>query len=166
MRTGGGFSGFPASRGALVRPAAASAQAGAARPRSTATPRHSGRSTRHGLTGLALTLGIAFAVVTAIMLVRARAQAEHAEAAARAEITTLKTELDRAVALLLAEPQVLVVWGAADDEPEFMGDRHHHAGPDSAPGAGVRHLAVARQGARSRMRSPPCGRAAKASRWS
>ncbi len=78
---------------------------------------------RHELAALAVTLGIlAFAVVTAIALVRARARAEHAEAAARAEITTLKTGLDRAVTMLLSEPQVLVVWSPVDDEPEILGD--------------------------------------------
>jgi signal transduction histidine kinase len=78
---------------------------------------------RHEVAALALTLGIlAFAVVTAILLVRSRLRAEHAEAAARAEITALKTGLDRAVTMLLSEPQVLVVWGPADDEPEILGD--------------------------------------------
>jgi signal transduction histidine kinase len=78
---------------------------------------------RHELAALALTLGIlVFAVVTAIMLVRTRARADLAEAAARAEITTLKTGLDRAVTMLLSEPQVLVVWDPTGDEPEILGD--------------------------------------------
>lgn len=77
----------------------------------------------HGITGLALTVGaVAFAVVTAILLVRSRAKAAQAQARARAEIVELRAEVDRATTLLAAEPQVLVVWGAADDEPEFMGD--------------------------------------------
>jgi signal transduction histidine kinase len=78
---------------------------------------------RHELAALALTLGIlAFAVLTAILLMRTRVRAAQTEAAARAEITSLKTGLDRAVTMLLSDPQVLVVWGAADDEPEILGD--------------------------------------------
>ena len=77
----------------------------------------------HELAALALPLGITvFAVLTAIALVRTRANAAKAQASARAETTTLKTELDRAVALLLSEPQVLIVWPAGSDEPEILGD--------------------------------------------
>jgi signal transduction histidine kinase len=77
----------------------------------------------HEIAALALTLGtLAFAVLTAILLVRSRIGAAQADAAARAEITALKTGLDRAVTMLLSDPQVLVVWSAADDEPEILGD--------------------------------------------
>ena len=54
---------------------------------------------------LALTLGVTFfATVTAIMLVRTRARAERADAAARSEIMALKAEVDRTKALLLSQP--------------------------------------------------------------
>jgi signal transduction histidine kinase len=78
---------------------------------------------RHEVVTLALTLGIlCFAVVTAILLVRTRTRASHAEALARDEIVALKTQIDRVDALLLSEPQVIVAWPAAADEPEILGD--------------------------------------------
>jgi signal transduction histidine kinase len=70
-----------------------------------------------------LALGVLlFAVVTAIMLVRMRLRASAAEAASRDEITALKTERDRFNALLMSEPQILISWAAADNEPEILGD--------------------------------------------
>ena len=67
-----------------------------------------------------LALGVLlFAVVTAIMLVRMRLRASAAEAASRDEITALKTERDRFNALLMSEPQILISWAAADNEPEI-----------------------------------------------
>jgi signal transduction histidine kinase len=70
-----------------------------------------------------LTLGVLlFAVVTAIMLVSTRLRASTADAASRDEITALKTERDRFNALLMSEPQILVSWAAADNEPEILGD--------------------------------------------
>jgi signal transduction histidine kinase len=70
-----------------------------------------------------LTLGVLlFAVVTAIMLVSTRLRASAADAASRDEITALKTERDRFNALLMSEPQILVSWAAADNEPEILGD--------------------------------------------
>ena len=73
--------------------------------------------------GLALTLGILlFAVVTAVMLVRTRSRAAQSEIAAREEIIALKADVDRAHALLLAEPQVIVAWAAGGDKPEIFGD--------------------------------------------
>ena len=70
-----------------------------------------------------LTLGVLlFAVVTAIMLVSTRLRASAADAASRDEITALKTERDRFNALLMSEPQILVSWAAADNEPDILGD--------------------------------------------
>jgi signal transduction histidine kinase len=70
-----------------------------------------------------LTLGVLlFAVVTAIMLVRMRLRASAAEAASRDEIMALKTERDRLNALLMSEPQILISWAAADNEPDILGD--------------------------------------------
>jgi signal transduction histidine kinase len=78
---------------------------------------------RHEIAALALTLGVTFfATVTAIMLVRTRGRAERMDAAARAEIMALKAEVDRAKALLLSQPQVIMVWSASGDEPEILGD--------------------------------------------
>ncbi|MGA2124731.1 MAG: PAS-domain containing protein [Xanthobacteraceae bacterium] len=84
---------------------------------------------RHEVAALALTLGtICFAVVTAVALVRSHVRAARAEAAARDEIARLTEDLDRANALVLAEPQVVIAWSAADDEPEILGD-HTIVGP-------------------------------------
>ncbi|MFL6796517.1 MAG: PAS-domain containing protein [Xanthobacteraceae bacterium] len=78
---------------------------------------------RHELAALALTLGIlCFAVITAILLVRTRARLAAVEAAARDESVAAKAALDRFKGLILSEPQVLIAWGAADDEPEIIGD--------------------------------------------
>ena len=78
---------------------------------------------RHEIAALGLTLGILlFAVLVAIMLVRARTRADDSEAAARDQIIALKAEIDRANALLLSDPQIVVAWAAASDEPEILGD--------------------------------------------
>ncbi|MGE0521872.1 MAG: ATP-binding protein [Variibacter sp.] len=88
---------------------------------------------RHEIAALALTLGIiAFAVLTAIMLVRLRREAARLEVTARTEITNLKADLDRATTLLLSEPQVIVTWPADDGEPDILGDT---AGVTAAPAA-------------------------------
>jgi signal transduction histidine kinase len=78
---------------------------------------------RHELAALGLTLGIlCFAVVTAILLVRTRQRLGDAEAAARDESIAARAAIDRAYALLMSEPQVLIAWAAASDEPEIIGD--------------------------------------------
>jgi signal transduction histidine kinase len=78
---------------------------------------------RSELAGLVLTLGVLlFAVVTAIMLVRTRNRAAAADAYARDRIGMLNAERDRLSALLFSEPQVVVSWAAADDEPEILGE--------------------------------------------
>ena len=75
------------------------------------------------IVAVVLTLGVLlFAVVTAIMLVRMRLRASAADAASRDEIMALKTERDRFNALLMSEPQILVSWAAADNEPDILGD--------------------------------------------
>src|SRR6186713_1756995 len=72
---------------------------------------------------MALTLGVLlFAVLSAIMLVRTRLRAASADATFRDEIMTLKAERDRFNALLMSEPQILVSWAAADNEPDILGD--------------------------------------------
>jgi signal transduction histidine kinase len=78
---------------------------------------------RSEVAALALTLGVIFfATVTAIMLVRTRARADLIEAESHAEIMLLKAEVDRAKALLLSEPQVIVIWPASGEEPDILGD--------------------------------------------
>src|SRR5262245_42730478 len=84
---------------------------------------------RHEIAGLALTLGIlCFAVVTAILLVRTRSRLAEVEASARDESIASKAAIDRAYALLLSEPQILVAWTAAD-EAEIIGDPALVTGP-------------------------------------
>jgi signal transduction histidine kinase len=79
---------------------------------------------QHEVAALALTLGIlCFAVVTAILLVRTRRRLGQVEAAARDESIAAKAAIDRAYALLLCEPQILIVWAAASGaEPEIVGE--------------------------------------------
>src|ERR1700682_5801145 len=78
---------------------------------------------RHEIAVLVVVLGlILFAVVTAIMLVRARTRWTRLETSSRDEIATLRSDLDRAKALLFPEPQVMVDWPAGSDEPRIDGD--------------------------------------------
>ena len=78
---------------------------------------------RHEVAVMALVLGlILFAVVTAIMLLRTRARLTRLDAWSRDEIATLRNGLDRANALLSAEPQVMVDWPAGADEPSIDGE--------------------------------------------
>src|SRR5262245_9875814 len=78
---------------------------------------------RYDLAALTLTLGvILFAVVTAIALLRTRKRMTQLLAAKQSEVNDLREERDRANALLLAEPQVIVVWPAGGDEPDIAGD--------------------------------------------
>ncbi len=78
---------------------------------------------QHEIAFLALTTGVVlFAVVTAIMLVRARGRATRVEAWARDQNARLREEIDRANALLLSEPQIVIDWPAGSDEPSIAGD--------------------------------------------
>ncbi len=78
---------------------------------------------RHEIVALVLICGLLlFAVVTAIVLVRTRARAIRQEAAAHDETAALRADLDRTNALLQSEPQVVVDWPAASDEPGIEGD--------------------------------------------
>ena len=65
---------------------------------------------------------VAFAAVTAVLLVRARARAARVESVSRDEIAGLRDRLDRAQALLLSERQVFVDWPAASENPGIEGD--------------------------------------------
>ena len=87
---------------------------------------------RHEIVSLSLTLGIlVFAVTTAIALVRTRARLSTRLAAARHEIARLRDEADRAITLLLSEPQVVVVWREAGKDPLILGDAGKIAGVSS-----------------------------------
>jgi signal transduction histidine kinase len=78
---------------------------------------------QHEIAFLALTTGVVlFAVVTAITLVRARGRAARVEAWARDQNARLREEIDRANALLLSEPQIVIDWPAGSDEPSIAGD--------------------------------------------
>jgi signal transduction histidine kinase len=78
---------------------------------------------RHEIAVLVVVLGLVlFAVVTAIMLVRARVRWSRLETSSRDEIASLRSDLDRANALLFSEPQVMVDWPAGSDEPRIDGD--------------------------------------------
>ncbi len=81
-----------------------------------------GSLSRQEIAALTLTLGVlCFAVLAAVVLVRTRAQAAQAETAARDEARALRVEIDRLETLLLAEPQLLVVWDA-EGGTEVVGD--------------------------------------------
>ncbi len=78
---------------------------------------------QHAILFLTVVLGVVvFAVVTAIMLVHARARAAQLEAWSRDEIAMLRDEIARANAVILSEPQVVVDWPAGSDEPGIEGD--------------------------------------------
>jgi signal transduction histidine kinase len=78
---------------------------------------------RHELAVLVLVLGLLlFTAVTAILFLRVRVRSARLESWSRDEIATLRTELDRANALLVSEPQIMVDWPAAADEPSIEGD--------------------------------------------
>ncbi|MCC6780566.1 MAG: PAS-domain containing protein, partial [Hyphomicrobiales bacterium] len=78
---------------------------------------------RHEVAVLALALGsLCFAVVTAVLLVRTRRRLGEVETSARDESIGSRAAIDRAYALLLSEPQILLAWNAAGEEPEIVGD--------------------------------------------
>ncbi len=115
-RWGGCLAGFAAAT--LYIALAAPARAGVA---SAFDP--IGSISRQDIAGLTLTFGlICFAALATVVLLRTRARAERAESAARDQAMALNAEIDRLKALLLAEPQVLVAWPAADDRPDIFGD--------------------------------------------
>lgn len=88
---------------------------------------------RHEIASLTLTLGIlVFAVTTAIALLRTRARGEARLAVAKNEIARLRDEADRATTLLLAEPQVVVVWREVGRDPLILGDAANFAGVEAA----------------------------------
>ncbi|MBS0532217.1 MAG: PAS-domain containing protein [Proteobacteria bacterium] len=78
---------------------------------------------RQDLAALAMALGVlGFSVVAAILLMRTRIRAAASEKRLRADIRDLQAESDRFRALLFAEPQVLISWGAGENRPQIGGD--------------------------------------------
>jgi signal transduction histidine kinase len=78
---------------------------------------------RQDIATLILTIALlSFTAFATLVLVRTRRQAERMQVAAREEHEALHAEVDRLKALLLAEPQVLVDWAAAADQPDIVGD--------------------------------------------
>ena len=75
------------------------------------------------LIALAFLFGLlVFAAVAAVALVRIRAAYARKLAAAQTDIAMLQDEAGRALALLLAEPQAVVVWRDSKSDPEIIGD--------------------------------------------
>ena len=104
----------------------ASSTAGAAEPSGPAFQfvlnAHRGFA-QHEIAFLALTVGaVLFAIVTAIALVRTGRRAARLQVWARNETAALRHQVDRAKALLLSEPQVVIDWPAASNGPSIDGD--------------------------------------------
>ncbi|MFK8253406.1 sensor histidine kinase [Ancylobacter terrae] len=82
-----------------------------------------GQLDRGALIGFALFTGlIAFATTTAIVHVRFRLAAIRREAQAQSELSRLEAQIEEGRALLLAEPQVVVVWRDPAHPPEIIGN--------------------------------------------
>ncbi len=78
---------------------------------------------QHEFVTLAILIGIlVFAATIAVILVRTRTTNQQKLASAQAEIALLRDEADRAISLMLAEPQVVVVWRDPKTDPEIIGD--------------------------------------------
>ena len=63
-----------------------------------------------------------FALLTIVILLRARRATDRLDADARDRVAALQADIDRAKALLLSEPQVFVTWAAAAEQPEIIGE--------------------------------------------
>ena len=75
------------------------------------------------ITALTLVLALlGFILLTIVVVFRIRRNADRAEIDARDEVASLRADVDRLKALLLSEPQVLVTWPAASEQPEIIGD--------------------------------------------
>ena len=86
------------------------------------------------LVGLSLALGLlAFATTTAIVHVRFRRAARAREEHAFAEISRLEAQIEEGRALLMAEPQIVVVWRDPTGDPEIIGNTPAFTGV-AAPG--------------------------------
>ena len=65
---------------------------------------------------------VCVAALAFIALLRLRRRTQRRRRLARYETSVLNAEIDRLKALLLAEPQVLVEWPAASEQPSILGD--------------------------------------------
>jgi len=117
-----GIVGFLAANSAIAPfPAAAAEQPSLALQELVLTAHRS--IDQHEIAFLALVFGVVlFAVVTAILLLRTRARAARLESWSRDQIARLRDELDRANAVILSEPQIVVAWPAGSDAPTIEGD--------------------------------------------
>jgi len=89
---------------------------------------------QHQFMTLALLLGVlVFAATTAVVLVRTRSNFAAKLAGAQGEIALLRDEAERAIALLLAEPQVVIVWRDQKSEPAILGDALSLSGTSVSP---------------------------------
>lgn len=78
---------------------------------------------RQGIATFTLLTGLlCFAVLVTALLIRTRRTAGRYETGSRDDTVALQAEIDRFKQLLLSEPQVLVAWPAADEQPEILGD--------------------------------------------
>jgi len=81
------------------------------------------RSDHTNIGVMAISVGLlCVTVVTGSLFALARGRSSRNEAALRGEIADLRARLDRSEALLTAEPQVVVVFGADGEEPDITGD--------------------------------------------
>ncbi|MBP0573153.1 EAL domain-containing protein, partial [Mycobacterium tuberculosis] len=84
---------------------------------------------------LAALRGLGVAIASAVGMIRARARADEAIRRLSTDKADLRVALDRAEALLDAEDQVLLAWGAADEPPILTGALGPAAGaPPARPG--------------------------------
>ena len=75
------------------------------------------------ITVLTLILALlGFAMFATVLLFRGRRAADRFESEFRDERNALQAEVDLLKALLLSEPQVLVTWAAAAEQPEILGE--------------------------------------------
>jgi signal transduction histidine kinase len=79
--------------------------------------------TQYEIAFVALAAGaVLFAIVTATVLLRTRRRMAQLQDGTRDAIIALRAEADRARALFLSEPQVVIDWPAASNQPSIEGD--------------------------------------------
>ncbi|MBP0649719.1 hypothetical protein J8J40_21990, partial [Mycobacterium tuberculosis] len=95
-----------------------------------------GQPLQHEIVLTSLLVGIlGVAIASAVGMIRARARADEAIRRLSTDKADLRVALDRAEALLDAEDQVLLAWGAADEPPILTGALGPAAGaPPARPG--------------------------------
>ncbi len=76
-----------------------------------------------GLVGVSFVVALVLiSTVTSLLHLTGRKQWTQREATLAAELTKLRSGLDRANIFLSAEPQIVVAWGSASGEPDIEGD--------------------------------------------